>query len=89
MLEKHNGGPLVTGETFRRKPLEITTSLNILQQNFRTIKGWAVSFMCHKVLILYQKTTLVLKLPTDYLQNVMDYQHHIIYMHQICISKDT
>lgn len=85
MLEKHISGHLVTRETFRMKPLEITTSLNILQQNFRTIKVWAVRFMCHKVLILYQ---LLLKLPTDYMQKLMDYQHHIIYMHQNYISKD-
>jgi len=85
MLEKHKSGHLVTRETFRRKPLEISTSLNILQQDFRTIEVWAVRFICHKVLILYQ---LVLKLPTDYLQKLMDYQHYIIYMHQNYISKD-
>jgi len=49
MLEKHKSGHLVTRETFVRKPLEITTSLKILRQDFGTIKGWAVSFMCHSV----------------------------------------
>jgi hypothetical protein len=59
MLEKHKSGYLVTRETFGRKPLEIATSLKILRQDFRTPKGWAVRFMCHKLLVHYQKTTLV------------------------------
>lgn len=84
MLEKHKSGHLVTRETFRRKPLEISTSLNILQQDFRAIKVWAVRFMCHKVLILYQ---LVLKLPTDYLQKLMDYQHHNLYAPKLYLKR--
>jgi len=38
MPEKHRSGHLVTRGTFGRKPLEITTFLNILQQYFRTIE---------------------------------------------------
>jgi hypothetical protein len=38
MLEKHRSGHLVTRETLGRKLPEITTSLNILQQDFRTIE---------------------------------------------------
>jgi hypothetical protein len=48
------------------KALEIATSLKIPQQDFKDYNGWAVIFMLCKELALYCRSTLVQKLPSDY-----------------------
>jgi hypothetical protein len=64
------------------KALEIATSLKIPRQDFKASNGWAVRFMRHKGLAHHQRTTLVQKLPTDYVEKLIEYQCHIINLHR-------
>jgi hypothetical protein len=81
VLEKHKNGLPVTRETIQMKALEIATSLKIPRQDFKASNDWAVRFMSCKGLALCQRTTLVKKLPTDYTEKLIAYQHHIINLH--------
>jgi transposase-like protein len=78
VLEKRKNGLPVTRETIGMKSLEIATSLKIPRQDFKASNGWAVRFMRRKGLALRQRTTLVQKLPTDYIEKLIAYQRHII-----------
>jgi hypothetical protein len=50
MLETHKHGLPITRETIQMKVLEVTTSLKILQQDFRNSNDLAVRFMHHEIL---------------------------------------
>jgi hypothetical protein len=63
-------------------PLETATYLKIPHQDFKVSNGWAVRFMCCKELAIHQRTTLVQKLPTDYIEKLTAYQRNIINLHQ-------
>jgi transposase-like protein len=78
VLEKRKNGLPVTRETIRMKALEIATSLKIQRQDFKASNGWVARFMCRKGLALHWRTTLAKKLPTDYVEKLIAYQHHII-----------
>jgi hypothetical protein len=78
VLEKRKNGLPVTRETIRMKALEIATHLKIPRQDFKASNGWAVRFMRRKGLALRRRTTLVQKLPTDYVEKLIAYQRHII-----------
>jgi hypothetical protein len=60
----------------------VKASLKIPQQDFQAGDGWAVRFMCHKVLALCWRATLMEMLPTDYIEKFIAYQCHIINLHQ-------
>jgi hypothetical protein len=60
------------------KALKIAASLKIPRQAFKASNGWVVKFMCRKGLSLRQRTTLAQKLPTDYVENLIACQRHII-----------
>jgi hypothetical protein len=78
VLEKRRNGLPVTRETIGMKALEIATSLKTPRQDFKAINGWIVRFMHRKGLALCRRTTLVRKLPTDYVEKLIAYQRHII-----------
>jgi hypothetical protein len=61
--------------------LEIATTLKVPWQDLKASSVWAVRFMCHKLLALCWRTTLTQKLPTDYIEKLVRYQHHIINLH--------
>jgi hypothetical protein len=48
------------------KALEIATSLKTPWQDFKGNDGSAVRFMCCEELVLFRRTTLAQKLPTEY-----------------------
>jgi hypothetical protein len=78
VLEKRKNGLPITRETIRMKALEIATSLKIPRQDFKASNGWAIRFMHRKGLALRRRTTLVQKLPTDYVEKLIAYQLRII-----------
>jgi transposase-like protein len=77
VLEKCKNGLPITRETIRVKALEIATFLKIPLQDFKSSNGWAIRFMHCKGLALHRRTTLALKLPTDYVEKLIAYQRHI------------
>jgi hypothetical protein len=62
--------------------IETATSLKIPRQDFKASNGWAVRFMSCKGLALCWRTTLAKKLPTDYAEKLIAYQHHITNLHR-------
>jgi hypothetical protein len=74
VVEKCKNGCLITRETIQLKALEIAASLKIPWQDFKASNGWAVRFMCCKVLALHQRTTLPQMFPTDYIEKLIAYQ---------------
>jgi hypothetical protein len=74
VLKKRKNVLPVTRETIRMKSLEIATSLKIPQQDFKASNGWAVRFMRCKGLALRRRTTLMQKLPTNYVEKLIAYQ---------------
>jgi hypothetical protein len=78
VLEKRKNGLPITRETIRMKALEIATFLKIPQQDFKASNCWAVRFLHYKGLAPHQRTTLMQKLPTDYIKKLIAYQCHII-----------
>jgi hypothetical protein len=61
--------------------LKVATFLKIPWHDFKASKGWAVKFRCLEGLVLCQRTTFVQKLPTDCLEILIAYKHHIINLH--------
>lgn len=63
------------------KAVEGTTSMKILQQQFKTINSRAIKFVCHRRLALHQRTTLAQKLPADCREKLIAYQSPVISLH--------
>jgi hypothetical protein len=82
VLKKHKNSLPVTRETIGMKAFETATSRKTPWQDFKTSNGWAVRFMRRKRLALHQRTTLAQKLPTDYAEKLIAYQHHVINLHR-------
>jgi hypothetical protein len=78
VLEKRKNSLPITREAIQMKALAIATSLKIPRQDFKASNGWAARFMSCKGLALRWRTTLAKKLPTDYTEKLIAYQHHII-----------
>jgi hypothetical protein len=60
--------------------LDVTPSL--IQQDCKGSIFWAARFMHGKGLAVSWRITLAHKLPTDYLEKLIAYQHEIINLHQ-------
>jgi hypothetical protein len=48
VLIKYKNDIPITREAVQMKALEIAVSLKILHQDFKTINGWTVRYVCHK-----------------------------------------
>ena len=78
VLERPKNGLPVTSDIIRQKVNEVPTAQNIQRHVFKASRGWVDRFMRRNGLSLWRRTAVCQKLPTDFEENLVNFQQHVI-----------